>query len=132
MDTDFGTFTIAAAAAFATECLVPSTITIAAAAGFAAVAAAIASAAVAAAAAGTAAAGTAAGTSIIRSACIHCLYSTGVSRAAAGTTKALLLLLLQPSYFFCDSTALTNASKLLDPSYEKIAESSAVPCQFQR
>ena len=50
MDTDFGTFTIAAAAAFATEGLVPSTITIAAAAGFAAVAAAIASAAVAAAA----------------------------------------------------------------------------------
>ena len=49
MDTDFGTFTIAAAAAFATKCLVPSTITIAAAAGFAAVAAAIASAAVAAA-----------------------------------------------------------------------------------
>ena len=62
MDTDFGTFTIAAAAAFATKCLVPSTITIAAAAGFAAVAAAIASAAVAAA-AGTAAAGTGAGTS---------------------------------------------------------------------
>lgn len=69
---------------------------------------------------------------VLRSACIHCLYSTGVSLAAAGTTKALLLLLLQPSYFFCDSTALTNASKLLDPSYEKIAESSAVPCQFQR
>ena len=56
---------------------------------------------------------------IIRSACIHCLYSTGVSLAAAGTTKALLLLLLQPSYFFCDSTALTNASKLLDPSTRK-------------
>ena len=118
MDTDFGTFTIAAAAAFATECLVPGTITIAAAAGFAAVAAAIASAAVAAA-AGAGTAGTAAGTSIVRSACIHCLYSTGVSLAAAGTTKALLLLLLQPSYFLCDSTALTNASKLLDPSIRK-------------
>ena len=60
MDTDFGTYV----AAFATECLVPSTITIAAAAGFAAVAAAIASAVVAA----------AAGTAAAASCCWYCCW----------------------------------------------------------